>query len=101
MGSWTWNIKTNQLDWSDQMYHIFGIERETFTGSLETVIAQAIHPADRATVEQAKLAVINEGNLTPLEYRVVWNDVTYWPNLSSMARIAGNEENGKIRKVLP
>ena len=74
LGSWTWNIQTNQLDWSDEMFRIFGLDRETFTGSLETVMAQAIHPDDRLKVEQSNLSVIQHKQPIPLEYRVVWPD---------------------------
>ncbi|MBK7454187.1 MAG: PAS domain S-box protein [Anaerolineales bacterium] len=74
MGSWTWNIKTNHLDWSDEMYNIFGLEKETFSGDLAEVIAQAIHPEDRAAVEQSNLSVITQGKPVPLEYRIIWND---------------------------
>jgi PAS domain S-box-containing protein len=74
LGSWTWNIKTNQLDWSDEMFRIFGLDKETFTGSLETVIAQAIHPDDRLKVEQSNLSVINDKKPIPLEYRIIWPD---------------------------
>jgi len=74
MGSWTWNVKTNQLDWSDEMFRIFGVDKDTFTGSLEDVIARAIHPDDRATVEDSNRSVIHDKKPIPLEYRIVWPD---------------------------
>ncbi len=74
VGSWAWNVKTNQLVWSDEMFHIFGIEKEDFSGSLQDVIARAIHPDDRFKVDQSKLSVINENKPVPLEYRVIWPD---------------------------
>ncbi len=76
VGSWTWNIKTNQLNWSDEMYHIFGIDKAAFTGNLADVIARAIHPDDREKVDQANLNVSEQGKPIPLEYRVVWEDGT-------------------------
>jgi PAS domain S-box-containing protein len=74
IGSWTWNIKTNKLEWSDEMFHLFGIDKETFSGSLPEVIAQAIHPDDRAKVELSNLSVIKNKKPIPLEYRIVWPD---------------------------
>ena len=74
VGSWTWDIKTNRLDWSDEMFRIFGIEKEGFSGSLEAVIAKAIHPDDREKVERSNRAVIEAGRPTPLEYRLIWPD---------------------------
>ena len=44
VGSWVWHIQTNRLEWSDQMYHIFGIEKAAFTGDLSDVMGRAIHP---------------------------------------------------------
>ena len=74
MGSWTWNMQTNRLDWSDEMYVIFGVDQETFSGALPDVIAQAIHPDDRAKVEQSNLNVMRGGKPEALEYRIVWKD---------------------------
>jgi PAS domain S-box-containing protein len=74
IGSWTWNVKTNQLDWSDEMYNIFGLAKETFTGVLSDVVAQAIHPHDRAKVDASNQSVIDEGKPIPLEYRIIWSD---------------------------
>ena len=76
VGNWVWHVPENRLEWSDEMYHIFGIEKETFTGNLPDVISRAIHPADRAAVEQANLAVMQDKNPMPLEYRVIWQDGT-------------------------
>ncbi|MCJ7432972.1 MAG: PAS domain-containing protein, partial [Anaerolineales bacterium] len=74
IGSWLWNIKTNELEWSDEMYHIFGVNKETFSGVLSDAIAQSIHPDDRYKVEQSNLSVINEAKPIPVEYRVIWPD---------------------------
>jgi len=74
IGNWTWNVKEKQLDWSDEMFWIFGLERQTFPSSLETVIAQAVHPDDRLKVKQANLSVIEHNQSVPLEYRVIWPD---------------------------
>ena len=74
VGSWTWDVKKNQLDWSDEMFRIYGLEKESFTGSLQEVVAMAIHPDDRAKVDQANLSVVQNKQPVPLEYRVVWPD---------------------------
>jgi PAS domain S-box-containing protein len=31
LGNWVWHVKTNSLEWSDEMYHIFGIDKKTFS----------------------------------------------------------------------
>jgi PAS domain S-box-containing protein/putative nucleotidyltransferase with HDIG domain len=76
VGSWMWHIPTNRVEWSDQMYRIFNIDKETFTGDLAAVIDQAIHPDDREKVNVANAAVIEQGKPYPVEYRIVRGDGT-------------------------
>lgn len=74
MGSWTWNIKTNKLYWSDEMYVVFGVDKKTFSGSLTEVLTQAVHPDDRAKVEMSNTMLARGEKPDPLECRVVWKD---------------------------
>jgi PAS domain S-box-containing protein len=76
VGSWAWHIQSNRLEWSGEMYRIFGIDQEEFSGDLGEVIARAIHPDDRAAVEASNLSVIRDKKPIPLEYRVVRADGT-------------------------
>jgi PAS domain S-box-containing protein len=76
IGSWTWHIPANQLEWSDQMYPIFGIDKAEFSGDLADVMARAIHPDDMAAVQASNLSVVNHHKPVPLEYRVVRSDGT-------------------------
>ncbi|MFA4932447.1 MAG: response regulator [Caldisericia bacterium] len=86
-GSWRWDIAHDELIWSDELYHIFGIAPHTFTGSWQDVIARAVHPDDRARVEEANRAVVEDHNLQPLEYRIVRPDGsvhTIWDQTGEM-----------------
>lgn len=74
LGDWTWDTQTNLVRWSDEMFHVFGLDRATFTGDLDEIIEAAIHPDDRAIVSKANEAVVNEQKPGVLEYRVVWPD---------------------------
>jgi PAS domain S-box-containing protein len=76
VGSWVWKIKENKLEWSDEMFRIFGIDKETFTGDLASVISAAIHPDDRQAVEASNLSVIQKNKPIPLEYRIIRPDGT-------------------------
>lgn len=49
MGNWTWDINTDKLEWTDELYHIYGLDpHEKIT--LET-FKKFIHPDDRQRVE--------------------------------------------------
>jgi PAS domain S-box-containing protein len=49
LGSWTFDIKTNKLTWSDQVYKIFEIDKSEFVSSYELFLS-LIHPDDRQIV---------------------------------------------------
>ncbi len=74
IGSWVWDIKANHLEWSDEMFNIFGIDKTKFTGNLQEVITNAIHPDDREKVEESNRSVIEQGKPIPLEYRIIRPD---------------------------
>ncbi len=74
MGSWTWYPKTNKLDWSEGMYHVHGLSKESFSGDLADVINRSVHPDDRNIVASANEAVIATGLTAPAIFRVIWPD---------------------------
>ncbi|MAU08278.1 MAG: hypothetical protein CL607_00535 [Anaerolineaceae bacterium] len=76
VGNWTWHIVTNRLEASDEMYRIFGIEKEAFSGDLNDLIERVIHPDDRAAVEHSNASVAKNKPIIPLEYRIVLSDGT-------------------------
>ncbi|MDX9958068.1 MAG: PAS domain S-box protein, partial [Spirochaetia bacterium] len=74
LGSWVWHIQQNRLEWSDQMFTIFGLDKDGFSGDLTQVIAGFIHPDDRARVENSNRSVVTEKQPIPLEYRIIRPD---------------------------
>ena len=74
LGSWVWDLQTGRLEWSEEMFQIFGIDRAEFDESLAGVMARAIHPDDRDKVVEANRQVLEEGRPAPLDYRIVWPD---------------------------
>jgi PAS domain S-box-containing protein len=79
VGSWTWDVKTNLVEWSDEMFSIFGVDRSTFTGALGDIMARSIHPDDQARVDESNASVIYDHKPIPLEYRVIWPDGSVHP----------------------
>lgn len=74
VGHWWWDPRTNQINWSEEMKRIWGLDTEGFSGKLEDIIAHAIHPDDRAAVETANRAVIEGLEPLPLIYRILRPD---------------------------
>jgi PAS domain S-box-containing protein len=52
VGSWELNIPTNELIWSDEIYHLFDLDPKVFNATYEGFL-KAIHPDDREFVDNA------------------------------------------------
>jgi diguanylate cyclase (GGDEF)-like protein/PAS domain S-box-containing protein len=65
VSSWEYDWKHRQLNWSDEIHHIFEVERSALATSLESFLAM-VHPDDRARVEQAYRDSLHSG----LPYRI-------------------------------
>jgi PAS domain S-box-containing protein len=65
VGSWEWQVATNVVIWSDELYRIYAVTREEWDGSYEGFLAR-VHPDDldhtRAVVTHALQ------NVTPFIY---------------------------------
>jgi PAS domain S-box-containing protein len=69
IGSWDWNIVTNELCWSDEIYRIFGCEPQEFRVT-NNVFYNYIHPDDRGHVDDAIKKALN-GKPFGIDYRIV------------------------------
>ncbi len=52
LGSWNLNLRTGELEWSDEIYELFELEKEQHIPTYEGFL-NAIHPEDRAKVDEA------------------------------------------------
>ncbi|MCP4402913.1 MAG: PAS domain S-box protein, partial [bacterium] len=75
LGHWEWNVHTNELFWSDEIYRIFGLRPQEFGSTYEAFLA-TIHPDDRETVMQAVHAALYDDKLYNLDHRIVQPDGT-------------------------
>lgn len=73
-GTWKWYIVENRVEWSDEMYNIFGVSKDTFTGDLSELISSRIHPEDRQKVYDSNNSVIGKGKPVAVDYRIVLPD---------------------------
>jgi len=46
MGNWAWEIRKDELHWSEELYHIFDKDPESYKPSYDGLL-QVIHPEDR------------------------------------------------------
>ncbi|HXZ67014.1 MAG TPA: PAS domain-containing protein [Alphaproteobacteria bacterium] len=73
MGSWDWNILTNDLAWSDQIYRIFGLAPQEFGASYPAFL-ECVHPDDRSRVEDAVRKALEGEAPYSIRHRIVLRD---------------------------
>ncbi len=75
LGSWEWDIKNNTLNWSDQMFRIFGQEPQSF-GADYNAFMMRVHADDRSHVQMAVDSALAGEKHFCTSYRVVTTDGT-------------------------
>lgn len=70
IGVWDWNISTQELTWTDNVYTIHGVSPDTFTVTY-AAFQRLIHPEDTVRVEQELKKSITHHTPFTLEFRIV------------------------------
>jgi len=75
LGNWDWDIPSNDLWWSDEIYRIFGLEPQEFKASYETFL-EMVHPDDRRPLQDAVAQAIKDKKPYSIDHRIVLRDGT-------------------------
>jgi len=75
IGSWTWDLETGYISWSDEMYRIFGVTREAFGHTIEAFV-DLIDPKDVAAMEMWINDSLSGKKMQEVDYRIIWPDGT-------------------------
>lgn len=70
IGNWDWDLATDTLTWSEEMYRIYDVDPVDFSPSHEWVM-QMVHPQDREMVVRAVNDAIYNRKAYQLDYRIV------------------------------
>jgi PAS domain S-box-containing protein len=73
MGSWDWMLATGEMQWSDNLFQLYGLTAGGAPPTLQLVFDMT-HPEDRERLERAVATAEREGALPPLDYRIVRAD---------------------------
>jgi PAS domain S-box-containing protein len=73
MGTWEWNLVTNDLGWSPNLESVHGLPPGTFDGTFASY-EREIHPEDHHRVITAIRRAVVEGTPYEIEYRIVAPD---------------------------
>jgi signal transduction histidine kinase/PAS domain-containing protein len=89
-GAWQWNLLTQQVIWSPELYDLLGLPGGVTQPSFNAFI-ELVHPADREQTQAQFAEAAARGGPFELEFRVVRTDGTeMW--ISSVGRVEHNAE---------
>ena len=71
LGSWSLDLITNRLMWSDEIYRMFGLQPQEFSATYEGFL-NAIHPEDREAVNAAYTnSILHDKDSYEIEHRII------------------------------
>lgn len=97
LGSWQWDMASNEVTWSQELYLIYGLNKTTFKASFGDYL-QCVHPDDRERVKTTVQGALASQKAVRFEERIVRPDGEI-RHLSSWGRVK-TDRDGKPVKML-
>jgi PAS domain S-box-containing protein len=69
LGSWEWDIPSNRITWSDELYRLYDLEPQSVEIDYETYVTQ-VHPEDREHVQRMVKEAATEQRPFAFEHRI-------------------------------
>jgi PAS domain S-box-containing protein len=95
LGSWSWDLVTNKVSWSDGLFEIYGLARDRFQGTFSEFIG-FVHPDDREQVQASVVGALKSGRDFGHEERIVRPDGSI-RHLHSVGEVIRDNEGAAIR----
>lgn len=73
IGTWDWDIRSDEVFWSERSKKMFGYSSELEDISFDD-FSRVVHPEDLSMVNNAVKACMEKGVKYNLEHRVIWSD---------------------------
>ena len=73
LGSWEWDLRTDAVEWSEELHRIYGVRPGEFGGTLEAFL-ERVHPDMRERIGATISAAIAKGRAFAFEERVLRPD---------------------------
>jgi PAS domain S-box-containing protein len=72
MGNWSWDLQTNTLEWTDQLYRIYGLAPQSERVTIDRFMS-FVHPEDRQLVEEG-MERLYQGQSVDTTFRILAAD---------------------------
>jgi two-component system sensor histidine kinase/response regulator len=73
MGNWEWDIATDKTNWSDALYHVYGIQPQDLPPTFEGYLSR-VHPDDRENVAELVGTALKNGQGCSYGHRIIRPD---------------------------
>ncbi|BAU58033.1 diguanylate cyclase/phosphodiesterase with PAS/PAC sensor [Halorhodospira halochloris] len=97
LGNWVSDFVTKRIEWSDEIYDIFGMSQDEWEATHEAFMS-AVHPEDRDKVQAALDASIRDGAKYDVEHRVLRPDGSI-ATVQEIGRTIHDEHGNPLRMV--
>ena len=91
IGSYSWNLQTGSLEYSDNLFRLFGFQPGEFVPTFERYLS-LIHPDDKAQVEQDGIETMETKMLVEHTYRIITKQGQI-KHFRSTGKLIGEEPN--------
>ena len=72
-GSWSWDVSSGKVSWSEEHFRIFGYDPQKTHPSYQLFL-ETVHPEDRSTIEQNLDRAVREKSGFDMEFRIALAD---------------------------
>ncbi len=97
LGSWEWDLRTDVVTWSDEVYRIYGLQPEVSVPSM-VMLLEAVHPEDEDVVVRAQDQAFHEHQPYDIEHRVVRPD-GHVRIVQSRAKVVRSDDGAPSRMI--
>jgi PAS domain S-box-containing protein len=73
VGNWAWDLKNNSMQWSNEIFKIFGYKPQELQPTYEWLLTR-VFPDDRELLTRSASAAIRENMLFNIDYRIITPD---------------------------
>ncbi|MTK63565.1 MAG: PAS domain S-box protein, partial [Methanobacterium sp.] len=98
IGSWEWQVDTDELTWSDELYSIFNLDRKSYKPTMKSFF-NYLHPDDREFVSK-QINNIGLGNeKVKFDFRIILNNGSI-RILTARAELTHHDPDGNTKKIM-
>jgi PAS domain S-box-containing protein len=98
IGSWEWEVETDELSWSDELYSIFNLDKKDYTPTMKSFF-KYLHPDDREFVSKQFNTIVLKNDKVKYDFKIVLNNGST-RILTALAEVTDQDPTGKAKKIM-